>query len=71
MRIESIHRKPLAWGMILLAAFIILSPAALRADPCWNAFVECISDLPAYILNPLHLTYCINGVLFCYAYIPT
>jgi hypothetical protein len=70
MRIGSTLRKPLLWVMILLAVFIILSPASLRADACWDAFVDCISDFPACILNPFHLTYCINGIIFCYAYIP-
>lgn len=71
MRIEPTLRKPLVWGMVLLAVFIILSPASLRADACWDALVECVSDWLAYFVNPFHLSYCINGALFCYAYLPT
>jgi hypothetical protein len=55
--------------MILLAVFIILSPAALRADACLEALLQCVTDLPAYFFNPFHLTYCLNGALFCWAYI--
>lgn len=69
MRIGSTLRKPLVWGMILLAVFIILSPAALRADACLEALLQCVTDLPAYFFNPFHLTYCLNGALFCWAYI--
>jgi hypothetical protein len=71
MRMGSTLGKPLVWGIILLAVFIILSPSALRANACLEAFLQCVTDLPAYFFNPFHLTYCVNGALFCLAYLPT
>jgi hypothetical protein len=71
LRIGTNFRKPLAWLMTLLAVIIVLSPAALRADACWDAFGNCLSDLAAYALNPLHLMVCVNGFIFCLAYLPS
>jgi len=69
LRIGSNLRKPLIWGMTLLAVITILSPATLGADGCLDAFGRCITDLAAYLVDPFHWMDCINGVLFCYAYI--
>jgi hypothetical protein len=70
-RIGSNLRKLLVWGMTLLAVITILSPAALRADACWDAFVRCATDIVAYIADPFHWMDCLNGVIFCYAYLPS
>ena len=71
LKIGPTIRKPLAWMMTFLAVIIVLSPAALRADPCLDAFASCVADVGAYLANPLHWMYCLNGFFFCLAYLPS
>ncbi len=64
-------RKPLVLMMTLLAVIVVLSPAALRADACLDAFANCMTDVGAYLANPLHWMYCLNGFFFCLSYLPS
>jgi len=70
-KVKPNFRTSLVWLMILLAVITVLSPAALRADACLRAFGSCLTDVAALALNPLHWMVCINGLVFCYAYLPT